>query len=187
MNFILFNSGLLLAFFSTISGCFDFGPNFLIPLPQDNLIENGSFEEHGLPSSRNWLGFKDTSRVTFATDVPSGGGKYSARIWSHWITAGTVSTAVPADGGYHIYRLSAFIKSSMPFQRALMDIYIQRDHKIVREKFLFISDTLWTQSSLLDTVATIPGDTLVVSFAGDYRQSGWGYTYVDLVSLVKVW
>lgn len=187
MKLFLCNIGLLLVSLCTLSGCFEIGTDIFGPFFHSNLIDNGSFEKDGYPTSFHWSGFEDTSRVRFATDVPAGGGKYSARLWNDCGAAGIISTTIPADAGYHFYRLSVLAKSSMAFQRAQMVLYIQRNQRIVREKAISISDTLWTQSSLLDTLATTLGDTIGVTLLGDYSQWSSGYTFVDLVSLVRVW
>ena len=63
-----------------------------------NLLLNGSFEENGMPSLRAWsLYWSDTNTVSFSSDVPPNGGRYSVRMNNHFGYTGIQTDILPKN------------------------------------------------------------------------------------------
>ncbi|MBX2991157.1 MAG: carbohydrate binding domain-containing protein [Bacteroidetes bacterium] len=150
-----------------------------------NLVSNPSFESNGQPSSSGWLGFGNPM-ATFSIDVPQGGGSYSASIPSTW-PAGLVrlQTGIPAIEGTHIYRFGVWAKYAGPVSGEI-HFSVLRAGAITLRKTITITDTVWSEYSTLDTVASVPGDTLLLRLFGGGDPVSVGDSYFDLCTLERV-
>ncbi|MCW5896599.1 MAG: hypothetical protein KIT50_13470 [Bacteroidetes bacterium] len=158
----------------------------IVPTPiVTNLLSNPSFENGGQPSSSGWLGFANPM-ATFSTDVPPGGGSYSASIPSTW-PAGLVrlQASIPAREGTHIYRFGMWAKYAGPV-RGEAHFSVLRAGAITLRKTITITDTVWSEYSTLDTVVSVLGDTLLLRLFGGGDPVSIGDSYFDLCAVERV-
>ena len=122
-----------------------------------NLIGNSSFEIGGQQSLDGWKVYSDYS---FVTDVPTGGGNWALCMPLGWVPAYYyIMTTVPSPAGINRYRLSYYGKI-----RGIVELYMKRNDSLYFRQKLYteFQNPLWTFYSAFDTLATIPGDSLVV-------------------------
>ncbi len=172
-----------------LPSCTSTNEQIVSPVSEANLLKNGSFESGGASSLVGWTASSpDTSSVGFSTDVPTGGGFHSLRLKNEWDFPGSVWQAVIATAGVHRYRLTAatkVVRSGM-LSAGWMRIQVKEGGSWRSTKVLDFSDTLWTNATLLDTLATAGGDTIMIRLSGGPGQFDAGYALFDLVSFEKL-
>ncbi len=171
------------------SGCSGDTGTIVGTMPGDNLLVNSSFESFGRPSLLGWTAnATDTSMIAFSTDVPAGGGVYSVRLTNVWTSPGTLGQMVIPGPGRHRYQLRAMGKvlRGNQFAGGDMSIYVTKSRVWSVSKIEGFTDTVWTYRSLLDTLTTVPGDTIRVIIRGSPDQWGSGYILFDLVEFNRL-
>jgi len=166
-----------------LEGCNKSEETVVNPPSDSNLIVNGSFEAHGVPSLEGWTrAADDTSFINFSTDVPAGGGSFSVRLKNEWTFPGTISYNVVTRAGTHRYRLSAWAKAIRLglFAGGEMAILVKTPEGLAFRKQLHFSDSNWISGSLLDTMTTVSPDTVVIMLRGNIDQWSYGYVLFDL-------
>jgi hypothetical protein len=136
--------------------CRDKNDQIIYPPDTFNLISNSSFEFDGSESFIGWDIFH-ASPVTLS-DVPPGGGYYSLFMLGGWVPAVYyIETSFPSPIGSNEYRLSYYGK-----EWGSVELFLKKPDTLIFCKGLFTHDTNWTCYSVLDTLNTYSGDTLVV-------------------------
>jgi hypothetical protein len=162
----------------------------LSPSTEVDLITNGSFESHGVPSLDGWrASTTDTAFINLVADTPPGGGSFSVRLKNDWGTPGNLRQTIVPSNGTHRYRLSSHGKTIRYGQYAggTFWIHIKRGNSwTTSNKILHFSDTTWTSTWIVDTLTTTPSDTLEVSISGDGGQWPFGYVLVDMVKFERL-
>lgn len=157
---------------------------------QEDLIGNTSFEQGGVPSITGWRqSFSDTGFIHFSGDVPASGGDYSVSLENGWGLLPSLQAIVPTPSGTHQYRITLWSKAlAGPPMSASGSVSIRQKSTdtLIFRKWLAFSDTVWTEHTLLDTIATKAGDSLVVSLSGGQSQWSFGRTLFDLVRFIKL-
>lgn len=154
----------------------------------DNLLSNSSFELGDRPSLDGWQPqTTDTSFVSIVADAPPNGGRFSARLRNEWTFAGSITARAALASGTHRLRLSVWAKSARArFSHGNVWLGIQKRESLLYRKNLLVADSVWTFVSLLDTVTTNVGDSVVVRLSGDIRQFAGGYSLFDVCRLEKL-
>lgn len=156
----------------------------------EELIVNGSFEQGGNPSLDGWhQSYSDPNFVLFSTDAAPNGGLYSVSLLNDW-GAPELQSFVAAPKGTYRYHLSAWSKCLPPVGYVGAMGAIRIDHQttdsLIYRKWLFFSDSLWIQYTLLDTINCDQGDTLIISISPGRGQFNYGRTLFDKVSFLKL-
>jgi hypothetical protein len=167
-----------ICFLTVTMSCND-GGQPVVPTPSaTNLLSNPSFESNGHPSSSGWVGFGNPM-AAFSTDVPPGGGIYSASIASTWPAGGVrLQASIAAREGSNIYRFGMWAKYS-GLVRGETHLSVQRAGVITLSKSIIVTDTVWTEYSAFDTLNTIAGDTLLLRLFGGGDPVAGGDSYFD--------
>jgi len=148
-------------------------------LSGNNQIINGSFEtESGQPTLAGWENYGGQSR----RDAPPGGGQWCLEL-SGGCVWGYCSQPVPNIQHGEIWRLSCRAKR-FGYGGGLLGWRI-RPHEH-RYYDIFVSDTVWTQISRVDTFALVPGDTVNVVLQGGGGIIGVGGAYFDLLQVERL-
>lgn len=168
---------------ATFAGCSKSSPTS--PSASGNLLSNPSFESNGSPSLQGWShAYMDTSIFAFTSDVPPAGGKYSVAIDAVWGPPNTISQTVPVSPGDHQYKFSAWAKK-IGFGGQLQ-LYLERSGSLSLLKYIDVTDTTWTEYSLVDTLSVEGGDSLRVLISGGLSQLQAGTTYFNLCELKQL-
>ncbi|TDJ53172.1 MAG: hypothetical protein E2O46_06185 [Ignavibacteria bacterium] len=169
----------LLLFTLLLYRCSD---SIIVPGNENNLITNPSFEENGNASLNGWIIAGDTINQ-FTTDIPPNGGNWAITINSVWISPLTngIYTTVKLSTGIHIYRFSVWAKYQEVTGSTNM-LIIKPDTTIVLRS-IQITDTLWKEYSVIDTIAADVSDSLRIILSGGGSQILFGKSYFDLCTL----
>jgi hypothetical protein len=164
--------------------------NQIVNPPSDtNLVTNGSFEIGGGASLQDWqTNSTDTALINFSTDVPINGGSFSLRLKNEWSFPGAVWQSIVPPSGTHRYRLSAYAKvlRSGIMAGGWISIGIKQGGTWNTTKSYAFTDTTWREIAIVDTLTTVPGDTLRVCLNGDGTQFSFGYALFDLVHFQRL-
>lgn len=177
---------ILLVAATMFSGCSKSRDGISGPVGDENLLVNSSFETLGMPSLNGWF-VSDTSEVHFAEEAPPSGGCWSVAINPGWVpTMYSISTTIAAPEGSHRYELSFWTKSWDTWGMAR--IILKRPDTLAVRKYTAFSDTTWSTYSLVDTLSTDQGDSLVIELSGGMEEVStvWSKTFYDLVRLEKL-
>ncbi len=152
----------------------------------NNLIKNGSFEENGKPSLKNWFG-EDSSNAKLVKDAPERGGSWSVALPTHWFGPIYLFLAqeVKLQSGMHILQFSFWAKNRRTHGTAEL-VVKTNDDKFIVEKYIVIRDSSWQQYTTLDTVQLQKGEKLYVNLSGGGSEVAGGETNFDLISLTEV-
>ena len=176
---LLFPFFILLLFSLVLYRCSD---SIIVPGIENNLILNPSFEENGNASLAWWIIAGDTINQ-FTTDIPPNGGNWAITINSVWISPLTngIYTTVKLSTGTHIYHFSVWAKYQNVTGSTNM-LIVKPDTTIVLRS-IQITDTLWKQYSVIDTIAADISDSLRIILSGGGSQILFGKSYFDLCML----
>ncbi len=176
---LLISSFILLPFTLFNYQCSD---SIIVPGIENNLILNPSFEENGNASLAWWIIAGDTINQ-FTTDIPPNGGNWAITINSVWISPLTngIYTTVKLSPGTHIYHFSVWAKYQNVTGSTNM-LIVKPDTTIVLRS-IQITDTLWKQYSVIDTIAADDSDSLSIILSGGGSQILFGKSYFDLCTL----
>ncbi len=176
---LLISSFILLPFTLLNYQCSD---SIIVPGNENNLILNPSFEENGNASLAWWIIAGDTINQ-FTTDIPPNGGNWAITINSVWISPLTngIYTTVKLSPGIHIYHFSVWAKYQKVTGSTNM-LIVKPDTTIVLRS-IQITDTLWKQYSVIDTIAADDSDSLRIILSGGGSQILFGKSYFDLCTL----
>lgn len=173
----------------TLIGCSKSAPTAPIsPSATDNLLRNPSFESNGSPSLEGWIVDVDTNRFSFSSDVPTSGGRYSVALETMWGWA-TICQNVAANPGNHQYRFSAWAKGEYYYGgqiRGRLKLCLKRADSLLFMKYVTVTDTIWNEYSIVDTLSVETGDSLRVVITGGYSQLARGTTFYDLCQLKQL-
>jgi hypothetical protein len=142
-----------------------------------NLITNSSFEINGEPSLAGWELLCSDIKYT---DASPGGGKWAICMPQGWLPANNyIMTTVSAPIGTNEYKLSYYGKV-----RGGLNLYIKKQDSLIFCNRIYTQDqdTIWRYYSVLDTLKTLPGDSLVVKVIAGSAEVG-EYCYFDLCKL----
>ena len=156
--------------------------SIITPDNENNLIFNPSFEENGNASLAGWIIAGDTINQ-FTTDIPPNGGNWAITINSVWISPLTngIYTTVKLSPGIHIYRFSVWAKHQNV--TGSTNILIVKPDTTIILRSIQITDTLWKQYSVIDTIAADDSDSLSIILSGGGSQIILGKSYFDLCTL----
>ena len=172
--------------------CKKSGDTIVDPPKDNNLIANSSFESNGNPSLEGWrVYWPGTALVQTVQDAPPGGGSWSVAIQNGAIMSNNqveYHIATPATGR-HAYRLS-FLGKYTSGNRLLLscqigEISLHRGNTMYSDSkwAVKMDTTFWKLYSVIDTLDTRTGDSLVVRLAGCMEGSPSATTYFDLCRL----
>ena len=151
-----------------------------------NLLRNSSFESNGSPSLQGWW-VMDSSDVQFVQDTPSGGGSWSIKLESVWGLppfVPFVRSTIASPPGTHQYRFSLWAKVIGVGGSAFF--MVKTPDTLITRRSIMIADTAWTSYSVLDTLTTDAGDSLLVVLSGGFSHLLPGQTFYDLCSLEEL-
>ncbi|MFH1198109.1 MAG: hypothetical protein V1720_20575 [bacterium] len=171
------------------AGCSKTDDTSTDPLPENNLLTNGSFEINGAASTSGWTEYYLESSVEkFSTDTPIGGGSFSVKLKNiGWMAASVLHQKLVVPPGTNRYRLTTYSKAiESQLAGGEMSINIYKNGSWTTSKRMHFSDTTWTTGSLLDTISTETGDTISIRLNSDDSQFSRGYILFDLIKFVKV-
>jgi hypothetical protein len=147
----------------------------LFAIPARSQIINGSFEnDSGAFSLEGWRNYISAP----SSDTPPGGGNWSVEIGGGDVVGSCVQTIADIQYG-GIYELKCWAKLLAGWGR--IGWYIDRNPK----RAVFVTDTMWTQISVVDTFFIGSSDSVQVALesAGGLYYSG--ATLFDLVQVQK--
>lgn len=155
------------------------------------LIANTSFEAGGQPSATGWSALHGSLPTLdsnfFSTDVPPGGGLYSIKLFPGWLPMENAVEYDCAGQPSGVYKLSAWSKIGWGTRMGISSISLARkSNGIFDRKKLLLSDSVWTQHALVDTLSLGPSDTLEVILSAGATELVSFEQLFDLVSLTKV-
>ncbi len=153
------------------------------PEPGSSIILYSSFEENGNSSLAGWNFNLDSSLIAFTNDTPPEGGNWAVTIKSAWLIPGVngLYTTVKIPEGTHIYKLSLWGKHESIVGSASL-LLVKPDTTIFNFS-IQITDTLWKEYTMTDTITAGAGDSLKVNLFGGGSQLLTGTTYFDLCKL----
>jgi hypothetical protein len=129
-----------------------------------NLIKNSSFEENGTPTLKYWT---SSGTINFYEDTPPEGGKYSAGIVENWGPHGTLSITFPMPAGKRIIDFRCWSKTGNLPAEISLSVFQDTVHYL---RSITVTDTLWQQYTILDTLNTSEGDSIMVELKGSISQ-----------------
>jgi hypothetical protein len=96
--------------------------------------------------------------------------------------------SIVPPSGTHQYRLSASAKvlRSGIMAGGWISIGIKQGWYLEHTKSYAFTDTTWREIAIVDTLTTVPGDTLRVRLNGDGTQFSFGYALFDLVHFQRL-
>jgi hypothetical protein len=152
---------------------------------QDNpiLLVNTSFELGIDPSLTGWR-TNAPALVDFSRDVPPDGGLWSAVLGTNPGTDVFLLTTVPVQEGSDAYRLTLWTRRIGV--GGMADLILIRNDSMIVTSSALVPDISWSEVSLLDTLTTIPGDSLAVRLSGGVSAAGDGTTLFDLCTLERL-
>ena len=131
-----------------------------------DLIGNSSFESSGNFTLEKWQkSTDDTTYINLSNDVPASGGSFSVRLKGTGmpqLAGGTIWYELSPPVGTHRYRLSVCAKGY-----GGVGLFLKTAPTVDLRKSLFISNSTWVESSVLDTLTTTPSNTVVIVLGGD--------------------
>ena len=176
-----------------LHGCKKSGNTIVDPPANDaNLIKNSSFEANGNPSLEGWIThWPGNSLVQSAQVAPPSGGSWSVAIQNGSVmSANEIQYKVAAPvTGLHAYRLSFWGKytsgSRLNLSSQIGDIWLERGNAQFGDSkwSVKMDTTVWKLYSVIDTLDTRTGDSLIVKLIGSIDGSPSTVTYFDLCRL----
>ena len=155
------------------------------PPTYPNLLMNSSFESNDSASWQGWSRtIDDTALINLLTDTPTGGGRFSVKIETVWGPKLFISQVIAVPAGTHFYKLSSWAKvvdAGGNYSLAFKHL----DTLTVR-KSVTITDPAWALYSVLDTLTSVAGDSIVVTLFGGFSQLSAGQTFYDVCKLEKL-
>ena len=152
------------------------------PSSSSNIILNSSFEKNGTPDTEGWE-ISASPLGEIITDAPSGGGTYCLRLEASnpgGMATRTISTVTDKQ----IYSLSFWAKTNQPSSKAFFDLI--RNSQVEHRTEINVSDTVWTEYSIIDTLQAMSGDSLRITFSERLTQLIFLQSYFDLVKVQTV-
>jgi hypothetical protein len=104
----------------------------------------------------------DTTYINFSNDVPAGGGGFSVRLRGGRLTGNAIWYEVSPPAGTHRYRLSVWAKGY-----GGVSLFLKTAPMVDIRKSLFISNSTWVESLVLDTLTTTSSNTVVIQLGPD--------------------
>jgi len=155
------------------------------------VLFKSSFDSSSSPSSSGWS-LSDSSLIAFSTDVPPNGGKYSIVLESSNVSDPRATAKIALPSGNHIYRLSIWAKSITP--DGATGLFPPRANFAVIESkilgpvgFANVSDSVWTEYSVTDTLTTQAGDSAeIILMPAQYGNLKENQTYFDLCEFEEI-
>ena len=169
--------------FLVFCGCEQSSETVIGPPIVSNLLQNLSFESNGNPSLQGWW-FMDSSDVQFMHDTPPGGGSWSIKLEAVWGPPAFVRSTVASPLGTHRYKFSTWAKAIGVGGSAFF--MVKTPDTLITRRSIMIADTAWTSYSVLDTLTTDVGDSLLVVLSGGFSHLLAGQTFYDLCSLEEL-
>lgn len=143
-----------------------------------SVLFSSSFEIDGNASLAGWvIPTGDSANVLFDTDVPTGGGSYSAALQSVNTLPAQLTRTVPIPIGKNVFDLSMYAKYSG--SEGSFSIGIKNQERHITE----IKQTTWAPYHVVYTFTAAQGDSLIVTLSGGTSELIAGKTYFDLVTL----
>lgn len=159
-----------------LGGCKDDNP---VNPGNNNIIFSSSFEINGNASFDGWnILNNDTINVTFANDVPSGGGTYSVTLENVNTIPVQLTRTAAISTGTNVYTLIVNSKYQGVGGSFSFGIKNQQARNITT-----ITDSAWKQYTVVDTLTAVQGDSIIVILSGGVGELIPGRTYYDLVTL----
>ncbi|NIR48106.1 hypothetical protein GWO43_06610 [candidate division KSB1 bacterium] len=154
----------------------------LTPDPQNNLIENPSFERESQFSLDAW-DVVNPNLVNASNDAPVDGGDWSVRInadWSPEAFQPQICTTITLSPGQHKYTFTCWAKYKNI--SGVIRLKIVNPDTSFTHNSIAIQDTMWTEYTLSDTVTLSATDTLSIRLSGGFTHVVAGETTFDLCS-----
>ena len=150
------------------------------PIPDNNLIQNPSFEENGTATLSGW-NTGPTANINFTNDTPPNDGSWAITIDVVWGFFNDVYTTVKIPSGEHVFNLSFWSKfDSFP---GYVELFIITPDTSRLINTIQIDNNEWTNYSVSDTIVAGSNDSLKVLLSGGFSQLSPGKTYFDLCTL----
>ena len=153
--------------------------NPVSPPSSSNIILNSSFEKNGTPDTEGWeISARPLGEII--TDAPSGGGTYCLRLEAS-NPGGMATKKISAVTNKQIYKLSFWAKTNQPSSSAFFDLI--RNGHVENRTEMNISDTSWSNYSVVDTLEIMNDDSLKITFQERITQLQLFESYFDLVKV----
>lgn len=161
------------------------------PGEESNLIRNSSFESEAGPSLTGWaLTFGDSSVFAIVSDAPTGGGRYSIALRTHWhIPVPSIITRAALSPGSHHYRLSCWAKRAAEGVGAI-DLFLSTGSvdTLTASATVPVVDSIWTYYSTELVVVAQSGDSAIIAIQGGYSPISYpaDSTFFDLCNFERI-
>ena len=150
----------------------------------ENLIFNGSFEINNQPSLEGWFGNQQLAEL-INQGAPNGG-NWSLQLTSDWApTTGFVYSSISNVYAWDIVELTAYVRGSGQFGGGIISLVSGQNIWSGRNKSISMSDTVWSQISVTDTLELNANDTLWVVLSSPHTEILLLKGLFDLVKLEK--
>jgi len=156
------------------------------PSLEQNLLSNGSFEVDQTPSVQGWR-FGNAQLASLVKEAPPGGGYWSLGLTADWSpTMGVAYTPVAGVKTGDIVRLSSFIKAVGSSGGGVIALKVGPSIWTTAGKSIASRDTVWTEITLIDTLALAPDDSSWIVLSSFNTEIVRRKGLFDLVRLEKV-
>jgi len=154
------------------------------PLRDHNLVVNGSFERAGLPDSTGWTS-STQPRHEFVEDAPPGGGDWATVVYPGTPPQqGCIEQRLTGLSVRGTIAVSAWARSKRPEPwTARIELNQRRNGVSIRQTGQTRSVQGWTLISYVDTLSTLPTDTLDIRLCAGVAELAADATLFDLVTV----
>jgi len=154
--------------------------------PDSRLILYDSFEIEGAGSYASWT--IQEGLADFDNSTPDDGGVCSLKLTADGEIEGCAIKEIVADHGDGTYTFSIWAKMSavQPESTGYVIFGVSDADGVIQEKTAFLTDTVWTQYTIVDTLTFTSGDYLYMKLSPGLPDSEdtW-YSLFDVLRLEK--
>lgn len=162
-----------------MSGCSK-DDNPINPPPDSNILLNTSFEKNGNPDLEGWtISVRPLAEII--NDAPSGGGTYCLKLSASDPEGGMGTITIPAANNKTNYKFSFWGKTTQASSTAYFDLL--RNGNVEKRSEINISDTVWTQYSVIDTFQVMNGDSIRIILQERFTPLQLFESHFDLVKV----
>ncbi len=183
-----------LIIFAGIYGCKKNSQTPVQPQPENNVfVVNPTFYVNGVPSLEGWT-VPDSNTVRFSDDIPPNGSS-SSIVFN--VSMGpmlgwpdnSIYTTFTVPEGRHVYRLSVVGKMKFVGGASSGEVEVNCNRpESNNSKYLTsidILDTNWVTYSCIDTIQTVPGDSIYLTIYGGSCECT-GQTFINSCDFEKI-
>lgn len=156
--------------------------NPVTPPPESNILLNSSFEKNGLPDDDGWtISVRPLGEIT--NQAPPNGGTFCLKLEAS-NPGGMATKTIPVMMDKQVYKFSFWAKTNEPSSVSSFELI--RNGQVENHTELSITDTLWTEYSIVDTFQVVNNDSLRITFQERFTPLLMLESYFDLVKVEAI-